>query len=56
MKRILSRDEEIEIAICYLGGVPIKKITDHYDINRMTVHRVISRLGIPAERGKRAAS
>lgn len=56
MKRVLTRDEEIEIAIAYLGGVPIKKITDHYNISRSGVHRVITRLGIEAERGKRAAS
>lgn len=54
MKRVLSRNEEIEIAIAYLGGVPIKEIVSRYRISRSGVHRVITRLGIVPERGKRA--
>ncbi len=56
MKRVLSRNEEIEIAICYLGDVPIRTICEHYDIHRMTIHRVLARLGIDTDRGKRAVT
>lgn len=56
MKRILSRNEEIEIAICYLGDIPIKDICAYYDVHRMTIHRVLTRLGIETERGKRATT
>jgi DNA-binding MarR family transcriptional regulator len=55
VKRILSRDEELEIAICYLARIPIKDICDHFDISRSGVHRVITRLGIETERGKKSA-
>lgn len=54
MKRVLSRAEELEIAICYLAGHPIKIISEHFNISRSGVHRVITRLGIDAERGKAA--
>lgn len=50
MKRVLSRNEEIEIAIEYLGGVPIKSICEHYDIHRSSIHRVLVRLGIETNR------
>ena len=55
MKRMLSRNEEIEIVIAYLGGVPIKEIVSRYQISRSGIHRVITRLGVSAERGKRAS-
>lgn len=55
MKRILTKDEEMEIAIAYLGGVPIKEISEYFHLSRSGVHRVITRLNIQAERGKRAA-
>ena len=54
MKRVLSKNEEMEIAICYLGAVPIKQISEYYRISRSGVHRVITRLGIETERGKRS--
>lgn len=56
MKRVLSREEEVEIAIAYLGGVPIKDISERYWISRSGVHRVITRLGVQAERGKRGSA
>lgn len=54
MKRKLSRAEEIEIAIAYLGKIPIKEISEYYDLSRSGIHRVITRLGVQADRGKRA--
>ena len=55
MKRILSRAEEMEIVICYLAGIPIKDISEHYDISRSSIHRVITRRGFQTERGKKSA-
>jgi len=55
-KRVLTRSEEIEIAICYLADIPVKTICAYFDIHRMTIHRVLTRLGIETERGKKATS
>lgn len=54
-KRVLTRAEELEIAICYLARIPIKEISAHFDISRSGIHRVITRLGFEADRGKAAA-
>lgn len=55
-KRVLTRNEEIEIAICYLADIPVKTICAYYDVHRMTIHRVLTRLGIETERGKKATA
>jgi hypothetical protein len=55
VKRTLSRAEELEIAICYLAGHPIKDISDRYSLSRSGVHRVVTRMGVETERGKKSA-
>lgn len=53
MKRVLTSDEEYGIAVYYVCGVPIKYISERYNLSRSGVHRVITRLGVKTERGKR---
>lgn len=52
MKRVLTKDEELEIGIAYLGRVPIAAISAYYDLSRMGVYRVLARLGIKSDRKK----
>lgn len=55
-KRKLSSSEHIEIAICYLSGIPISTISAKYEISRSGVHRALVRMGVETERGKRRGS
>lgn len=50
----LSRAHQIEVAICYLAGIPIKDITKVYGTSRSAIHRLLVRLDVPTERGKRS--
>lgn len=52
--RTLTKAEEKEIVIAYLARIPMKEICDYYHIHRSTIHRVITRSGILADRGKAA--
>lgn len=52
-KRILSYDEEYGIAVYYVAGVPISIITEVFNISRSGVNRVVKRLGVAVDRGKR---
>lgn len=52
--RKLSLEEEMEIVICYVGGVPIRHICDRYGVSRSAVHRVVTRRGVETDRGKKA--
>lgn len=54
-KRVLTRDEEMEIAIAYLGKVPIAAISSYYNLSRSGIRRVLGRLGIETNRGKRSS-
>lgn len=54
-KRVLTRNEELEIVIAYLGRVPIKDISERYQISRSGIHRVIVRMGHETDRGKKAS-
>lgn len=54
MKRVLTRNEELEILIAYLGRVPIKDISERYNISRSGIHRVITRQGFETDRGKKS--
>lgn len=51
-KRVLSKREEYGIAVYYVCGVPIKQITDRFQISRSGVNRVVTRLGVGSDRGK----
>lgn len=53
-KRVLTRSEEYGIAVYYVCGVPISAIQHHFDIGRSSIHRVITRLGVASDRGKRS--
>lgn len=53
-KRILTASDEHGIAVYYVCGVPIRVISARFNISRSGVHRVITRLGIGADRGKAA--
>lgn len=55
-KRILTRSEEYGIAVYYVCGVPVAQISRHFDVHRMTIHRVLTRLGVETERGKRSVN
>lgn len=52
-KRVLSPDEEYGIAVYYAAGIPIKDISARFDISRSGVNRVVKRLGVTVDRGKR---
>ena len=52
-KRILSPSDEHGIAVYYVCGVSIRDIEAVFDVTRSTVHRVITRLGVASDRGKR---
>lgn len=49
-KRVLTSAEEYGIAVYYVCGVPIKVITQIYDISRMTLTRVLRRLDVDIDR------
>lgn len=52
-KRVLSKREEYGIAVYYVCGVPIKQIVDRFNISRSGVNRVVTRLGVGSDRGKK---
>lgn len=53
-KRVLTSGEEYSIAVYYVCGVPIKQICLYFDVHRMTVHRVLTRLGVEIDRKKKS--
>lgn len=53
-KRVLTYDEEYGIAVYYVAGIPVSAIQAVFGIGRSTIHRVLIRLGVETERGKRA--
>lgn len=55
-KRVLTPDEEYGIAVYYVAGIPIKDISDRFNISRSGVNRVVKRLGVTVDRGKRSAN
>lgn len=55
-KRVLTKREEWNICFDYVVGFPIKAITEHYNISRSGVNRVITRYGVGSNRGKRAGA
>lgn len=52
--RVLSPSEEYGIAVYYVCGVPIKWISEVFNVSRSGVNRVVTRLGVGADRGKAA--
>lgn len=52
-KRVLTYDEEYGIAVYYTAGIPTSAICAVFDISRSGVNRVVKRLGIEPNRGKR---
>lgn len=55
-KRVLTRTEEWNICFDYAVGFPIKVISERYNLSRSGVNRVITRLGVGSNRGKRTGS
>lgn len=55
-KRVLTRREEYGIAVYYACGVPISYISDYFTISRSGVNRVVKRLGVDVDRGKRSVA
>lgn len=53
-KRVLTPSDERGIAVYYVCGVPIKQIMERFTVSRSAIHRVIQRLGVESDRGKRA--
>lgn len=53
-KRILTYDEEYGIAVYYVAGIPISVISEIFNISRSGVNRVVKRLGVTVDRGKRS--
>lgn len=54
-KRVLSYDEEYGIAVYYAAGIPIKDISERFGgISRSAINRVVTRLGVETDRGKRS--
>lgn len=53
-KRVLTYDEEYGIAVYYVAGIPISAISAVFDISRSGINRVVKRLGIKPNRGKRS--
>lgn len=50
IKRMLTSSEERGIAVYYVCGVAIKDICATFDVSRMTVNRVLKRLGVEIDR------
>lgn len=55
-KRVLTKREEYGIAVYYACRVPIAQISAIFDISRSGVNRVVKRLGMEVDRGKRASA
>ncbi len=53
---MLTPSEEYGIAVYYVCGVPIKRISTEFNLSRAGVHRVVTRLGVATDRGKRKES
>lgn len=53
-KRVLTADEEYGIAVYYAAGIPIRDISERFGgISRSAINRVLARLGVESDRGKR---
>lgn len=53
-KRVLTKSEEYGIAVYYACGVPVTGISHHFNLSRSGIHRVLTRLGVETERGKKS--
>jgi hypothetical protein len=53
-KRTLTKREEWDICFDYVVGYPIRVISERYNLSRSGVNRVVTRLGVGSNRGKRA--
>jgi hypothetical protein len=53
-KRVLTKREEWDICFDYVVGFPIRVISERYNLSRSGINRVVTRLGVGSNRGKRA--
>lgn len=54
-KRILTYDEEYGVAVYYAAGIPLSAISAVFNLSRSGINRVVKRLGMEPNRGKRSA-
>lgn len=55
-RRVLTKREEYGICVYYACRVPIARISETFGISRSGVNRVVKRLGMTVDRGKRASN
>lgn len=53
---MLTKREEWDICFDYVVGYPIKTISETYNLSRSGVNRVITRMGVGSNRGKRTGA